>query len=177
MKKLRWLAAIASVSVCMGLVLGAAESDDPCDHWRADLSSIAERLGLPSAAAVEYSTNQLLESIVARLPVWDSTGQVSLQAVTLSNEFKIRQPATLVFRTAAHATCTLDVSYCETGGFADLDEKPKTANGSGLVEWTWVIGTNNPTKAIAKVEVSVGEITLDGEFPFYITAGGAEEGS
>ena len=165
----RWgLSLLAVLGLVAVLVMGTAV--EPPELSIGDVTEVAHMLGLPDEALRATSVSDLLEAIVARLPVRDPTGALKLEALNLSADFLIGQEASLAFETSPGATCIIEIVYLITGENPEsLDDLMQTASLEGRVEWTWNIGTREATKAIATVSAEFEEYHVEGRFPFYIS--------
>lgn len=161
---------VALMALGLLLILSTAPFTTTAQLSNSDLSSIATFLGISLEFTRSLETAEILEAIVARLPVRDSTGMLMIEALTLSSSFEIGQSALLAFSTLPGAECEIDITYLATGRSpASLHQTTKIASPTGRVEWTWTIGTNEPTKAIATVRARFDTLELTAGFPFYIT--------
>ena len=161
---------IVLVAVGLVLILGCSPSQSIEESQSDDLQKVAEALGLPSEYTEEYSLAQILEAIYARTPVRDSTGVLMIHALTLTSSFVIGQEGVLVFQTLPGATCTIEIVYVATNRPPkSLQELTKVASSKGRVEWTWNIGTQAPTKAVATVTAELDGLSVEGRFSFYVT--------
>lgn len=163
---------VLSLLVILGLIaiLGVGTTNETPELPIGDVKEVAHMLGIPNDMLEAASVSDFLEAIVARLPVRDSTGVLMLEALNLSAEFVIGQEAVLAFETLPGATCEIEIIYLATDDSpVSLTDTLKTASTEGRVEWTWTIGTREPTKAIATVSAVFGECHVEGRFPFYIS--------
>jgi hypothetical protein len=85
-------------------------------------------------------------------PTAKPAASLSVTVVSLTSPVSAGQDATLAIRTAAGATCSIEVVY-ESGPSTAAGLGTKTASSSGNVSWTWKVGSR----------------TSAGTWPIYVT--------
>jgi hypothetical protein len=77
--------------------------------------------------------------------------------ISLTSPVSHGNAASITVRTAPEAACTITVTY-KSGPSRARGLDPKTADGNGVVSWTWIVGTRTtPGKWPIAVMCSTGD--------------------
>jgi len=95
---------------------------------------------------------------VAVAPILPS-GSSALEIVSVTSPISKGANATLTAKTYPNTSCSITV-YTKSGTSKAAGLGPKTADASGMVSWTWKVGTNT-TSGSWKIEVICNGVTKE----------------
>ncbi len=154
--------------VCAGTITLAQAQADIGDHWVHAYYGIALAASSPTAAPTPTPAATPTPITPAVTP---KPATLSVQITSLPASIKHGANATMEARTSAGATCSASVRYFSgtVSTAAGLKTKP-VADSSGLVSWTWKVGSSTkPGTSTATVTCSLAGHSASKSKTFKVT--------